>query len=88
MSDEEIDYEGPVPPYRQIAAAIISEIKSGKLRPNRPIPSEGMMTQRWGVARDTARRAVHYLREQGWVYTVPHRGSYVADPSPENEPGA
>jgi GntR family transcriptional regulator len=84
MPEEEIDYEGPIPPYRQIADAIIGEIRSGKLRPNRPIPSEGAMNQRWGVARDTARRTVRYLREEGWVYTVPHRGTFVVEEPPVN----
>jgi len=79
MSDAEIDYESPLPPYRQIADVIIGEIERGELRPNRPIPSEATMIQRWGVARDTARRAVRYLRDEGYAYTVPQRGTYVAD---------
>jgi len=81
MSDDAIDYEAPLPPYRQIADAIIGGINRGELRPNRPIPSEATMIQRWGVARDTARRAVRYLRAQGYTYTVPQRGTYVADGS-------
>lgn len=31
----------------------------------------------FGVARDTARRAVQALREAGLVVTVPQRGTYV-----------
>ena len=30
------------------------------------------------VARTTARRAIAVLREEGLIYTVPQRGSYVA----------
>lgn len=76
----EIDYEAPTPPYRQIAADIVDDIQAGRLQPGRPIPSEATMTQRYGVARDTARRAVKWLREEGWVHTVPHRGTYVNEP--------
>ncbi|WP_449347209.1 GntR family transcriptional regulator [Streptomyces xanthochromogenes] len=74
-----IDYDAPTPPYQQIAAEIIRDIESGKLAVDRPIPSESTLTQRWGVARDTARRAVRHLRELGFVYTVPQRGTYVRD---------
>ncbi|GAA4914650.1 winged helix-turn-helix domain-containing protein [Streptomonospora salina] len=79
MPDEEIDYDSPLPPYRQIAAVIIGEIERGELRPNRPIPSEATMIQRWGVARDTVRRAVRYLRDEGYAYTVAQRGTFVAE---------
>jgi DNA-binding GntR family transcriptional regulator len=33
-----------------------------------------------GVARTTIRRAIKRLREQGLIYTVPGRGSYVTPP--------
>lgn len=74
-----IDYESPTPPYRQIAAEIIGDIEAGTLAVDRPIPSESALIQRWGVARDTARRAVRFLRDEGWVYTVPQRGTFVRE---------
>lgn len=74
----EIDYGSYIPPYQQIAAELIADIKSGALQPGRAIPSEPQLVQRYGVARATARRAVAYLRDQGYVFTIAHRGSYVA----------
>ncbi|GAA5054112.1 DNA-binding GntR family transcriptional regulator [Thermocatellispora tengchongensis] len=65
------------PMYQHIAKEIADRIKSGELRPRRPIPSETTLMQQYEVARETARRAVALLRDQGWVYTVPQRGSYV-----------
>ncbi|MFM9611484.1 GntR family transcriptional regulator [Streptomyces niveiscabiei] len=79
----EIDHEAPTPVYRQIAALLIAEIESGAIQVNRKIPSEAALTQRFGVARETARNAVKYLREEGWVFTVPQRGTYVAEREPE-----
>ena len=35
--------------------------------------------QLFGVARDTARRAVQVLRDEGLVVTVPQRGTYVIE---------
>jgi DNA-binding GntR family transcriptional regulator len=75
----EIDPRGPVPVYVQIADEIARRIDSGALPPHRPIPSESDMVQEFGVARSTIRHAVANLRGRGLVYTVPQRGTYVAD---------
>lgn len=75
-----IDHDGDTPVYRQIAAIIAARIESGELAPRRPVPSEASIVQEYGVARETARRAIRYLREQGLIYTVPQRGSYVSPP--------
>lgn len=81
MADE-VDHDAPTPVYKQVAGFIAARIKAGKLQPDRPIPSEAQLVQEFGVARETARRAVEYLRELGLVYTVPQRGSYVKQPEP------
>lgn len=67
--------------YIIIARDIIARIRSGEIKPNRAIPSGKILTHRYGVAKITALRAVSLLREQGWVFTVPHRGTYVSDPA-------
>lgn len=66
--------------YQEIAKGLVRRIRRGDLKPRRPIPSESTLMHQYGVARETARRAVGLLREQGWVYTVPHRGTYVSQP--------
>ncbi|MCL6300288.1 GntR family transcriptional regulator [Streptomyces kronopolitis] len=81
MAAREIDPRAPEPPYRQIAADLIAEIARGDLAPGRPLPSEKELTERYGVARNTARSALAVLREQGLIYTVTGRGSYVMEPS-------
>jgi DNA-binding GntR family transcriptional regulator len=72
-----IDPTGPVPPYRQIAEIIRTRIRSGEYPKNSRIPTESEMVETWEVARTTARRAIAVLREEGLVYTVPQRGTYV-----------
>ncbi|MFE5901119.1 GntR family transcriptional regulator [Streptomyces sp. NPDC056488] len=81
MAAREIDHRAPEPPYRQIAADLTAEIKRGDLAPGRPLPSEKELTELYGVARETARRALAVLREQGLIYTVTGRGSYVTEPA-------
>jgi len=73
----EIRHNSPVPVYVQLADLIAKRIRSGELKADYPIPSESWMQQNYGVARNTARRAVELLRERGLVYTIGGRGTFV-----------
>lgn len=73
----EYDPLAPVPRYRQIAEILRGRIEAGELEPDRPIPSEAAVQQEFGVARETARKAVKLLRDEGYVITVPGLGTYV-----------
>ncbi|MEQ4723152.1 GntR family transcriptional regulator [Nonomuraea sp. B19D2] len=75
-----IDREGPVPPYRQVAAAIRRRIELGEIPPGRRIPSLVEMEAEFGVARDTLRKAVQVLKDEGLVETVKGMGVYVKSP--------
>ncbi|MFC5825567.1 GntR family transcriptional regulator [Nonomuraea insulae] len=68
------------PIYQKIAGEVIERIQKGEVAPNRAIPGEKVMMRQYGVAKVTVRQAVAYLRDQGWVFTVPYRGTYVTDP--------
>jgi DNA-binding GntR family transcriptional regulator len=81
---DRIDPIAPVPPYRQIAAIIRRRIDSGRYRPDTRIPTESELVEEFEVARTTTRRAVAVLREEGLIYTVPNRGSYVASKKPKS----
>jgi DNA-binding GntR family transcriptional regulator len=78
VPDDRIDPIGPLPPYRQIAAILQRRIESGQYAPDTRIPTESELMEMFEVARSTARRAIAALREEGLIYTVPQRGSYVA----------
>ena len=77
MTGDRIDPLGPLPPYRQIAAILRRRIESGQYPPDTRIPTESELMEAFEVARTTARRAIAALREEGLIYTVPQRGSYV-----------
>jgi len=81
---DRIDPIAPVPPYRQIADILRRRIASGKYQPDARIPTESELVEEFEVARTTARRAVGVLREEGLIYTVPNRGSYVARKTPDS----
>lgn len=72
-----IDRQGPVPPYQQIARKLRERIAAGEIPVGRRIPSLVEMEQEYEVARDTLRKAVQVLREEGLVETVRGMGVYV-----------
>ena len=78
MTDDRIDPIAPLPPYRQIADILRRRIESGQYQPDTRIPTESELIEAFEVARTTARRAIAVLRDEGLIYTVPQRGSYVA----------
>ncbi|MET8052655.1 hypothetical protein ABZU75_34170 [Streptosporangium sp. NPDC005286] len=49
------------------------------MKPRDAIPSESSMVADRGITGDTARAAVALLRDEGYVVTMPQRGSFVAD---------
>ncbi|MFD7706422.1 GntR family transcriptional regulator [Streptomyces sp. NPDC059785] len=84
MSDAEeretsLDPLSARPLYVQLADIIAGKIKSGKLAPDRPIPSENHLADEYGVARLTARRTAQELRERGLIVTVRGKGSFVVE---------
>jgi GntR family transcriptional regulator len=73
-----VDPDSATPVYVQVAEILRARIESGKLLPDRPVPSESQLQQEFGVARGTARKGIALLREQGLVVTVRGRGSFVS----------
>lgn len=72
-----IDHDGPTPLYLQLAALLRSQIASGELVADRPIPSEQRLMQVHEVGRDTVRKAIGVLRGEGLVEPVRGRGTFV-----------
>ncbi|MEU9218967.1 GntR family transcriptional regulator [Streptomyces sp. NPDC048376] len=82
--DAEIDHEGPVTPYRQLAEILKARIARGDWAEGRPIASENSLVQQYGLARTTVRRAIAALVEERVVWTVQGRGTYVGQPPAES----
>jgi GntR family transcriptional regulator len=76
-----INHGSAVPVSVQVAADIQADIDAGRLEPDTRLPSEAELSQQYGVARVTVRRAMEQLRERGKVVTVHGRGTYVS-PNP------
>jgi GntR family transcriptional regulator len=79
-TDELDDYSG-VARYIQIAKIVEAEIRAGTWQPGNPAPSRTALTQRFGVAGETARRAQAWLAERGYLVNVPGVGMVVTPPN-------
>ena len=77
---DEIDHEGRVPVYRQLAVILRRQIASGQLPPDRPLPSKAILRERYRVSQGSVERAIDVLRQEGLVETVRGKGIYVLPP--------
>lgn len=84
--DAEIDHEGPTPVYQQLAAILRARIDRGDWQPNRPIPSESQLVHAYGIARETVRKSIRILVDEGVLFVVHGRGTFVAEPSGQIPP--
>ncbi|HLN61656.1 MAG TPA: GntR family transcriptional regulator [Symbiobacteriaceae bacterium] len=75
-----MDRQVPIPLYYQIRSRVLESIESGQLKPGDRVPSERELTERFGVSRMTARQAVSELENQGYLYRIQGKGTYVAAP--------
>lgn len=72
-----IDFDGPVPVYRQLYAILRAQIGDGTIPTDRPIPSKRSLIEQYEVGAHTVDRAVDLLRSDGLIYTVPGKGLFV-----------
>lgn len=68
------------PLYRRIAEDLRQQIQSGQLSPNRQLPPEDKLRERFSASRNTIRDAVKFLISLGLVETRPGQGTFVVDP--------
>ena len=73
----EIDFRSKTPSYKQLAARIRAAIAAGEYAPDDQIPSLKRLAQETGLAQGTVQKAIRLLEDEGLVYTVNGRGSFV-----------
>lgn len=72
-----------IPIYEQIAKAIKNDILSGDLKENSALPSIRSLASELRVSVITTKRAYEELERDGFIYTLPGKGSYVAEQNKE-----
>lgn len=75
------------PPYVQVAEYLRRQIQSGELGPGDKVPSSRELQEKFGLASATVQNAFRLLKNEGLIYSVQGRGSFIRRPAPE-VPGA
>ncbi|MEA5026901.1 hypothetical protein SDC9_158923 [bioreactor metagenome] len=68
--------------YKQIENRIIEYILLGIFEADQAIPSVRNLSKDLGVNPNTVQKAYQELEENGYIYFIPGKGSYIADNQP------
>ena len=76
-----IDREALRAPYLQLADILRERIRTGQIPPGRRLPSQMELEQEFDISRNTIKKALDVLKDEGLVVTAPGRGLFVVDPT-------
>ena len=74
-----ITNSGETPIYQQIAHQIRAAVLRGVLSSDHPLPSIRVLAKELQISVITTKRAYDELEKDGLIYTIPGKGSFVAD---------
>ena len=73
-----IDNKSGLPIYDQIYSQIKNQIINGTLKEDEPLPSIRNLAKDLRISVITTKRAYDELEKEGFIYTVPGKGCFVA----------
>lgn len=72
-----VDKDTAVPAHIQVRDFLLTQIKTGSLKPAEKIPSERELSKLCNVSRVTIRKAIGSLTNEGLLVSVPSKGNFV-----------
>lgn len=73
----QISYQDPRPIYEQVRDAYRQRILAGVLAPGEQLPSVRELSSRLAVNPNTIQRAYRELEQEGYIISIPGKGSYA-----------
>lgn len=77
-TDKTLDRSSAIPLYQQLGEILRSRIEAGEWEPNTKIPSEHELNREYGLSRMTVRQVLTSLVNEGLLFRVQGKGTYVA----------
>lgn len=74
-----ISNSGETPIYEQIASQIKSAVIAGEVKPGDPLPSLRFLAKELRVSVISTKRAYEELEREGYITSVPGKGSFAAE---------
>ncbi len=65
--------------FLSIYEEIVEQIQSGKLKPNEKLLSENELVEKYETSRETIRKALNLLSQNGYIQKIKGKGSFVLD---------
>ena len=75
-----LNRSGPKPLYAQLEEILRADIREGRLAHHEAIPSENELSRLYELSRMTVRGVITRLVNEGLLYRVPGKGTFVAEP--------
>ena len=75
----QISYRDPRPIYEQVKDGFRMLILTGAMRPGERMPSVRELATQLAINPNTIQRAYRELEQEGFICSVPGKGSFVAD---------
>jgi len=72
-----INRHSPFPLYYQVESLLRGQLINGQYAEGTPLPTEETFVRRLSVSRITVRRAMERLVQEGLIYRVPGRGTFI-----------
>lgn len=76
-----------LPKYMQVKNDILNWIQSGRLKPNDQVQTEFELSDSFGMSRQTVRQAIGELVQEGWLYRIQGKGTFVTAAAPIGRKG-
>lgn len=81
-----LDSKSPIPLYQQLENILREKIDNKYWKENDMIPSENALSKDFGLSRMTVRSVIQKLAQDGLLYRVPGKGTFVSKPKMVSKP--
>lgn len=76
------------PKYIKLKEMLREQIEKGVFKPGSKIPTEFELTKKYNISRTTAIRSINDLVNDGFLYRIQGKGTFVANPMNRSRPNA